>query len=57
MRDIVFREDECRVRTGNRVLNLNILRKMGLHRLRNMKMEKKRVSAKHRMMHTVLDSD
>jgi hypothetical protein len=48
----VFREDECRVRSGNAALNLNILRKMALYRLRNMKMEKKRVSAKRRMMHT-----
>jgi hypothetical protein len=30
----LFREDECRVRTGNEALNLNILRKMGLHPLR-----------------------
>jgi predicted transposase YbfD/YdcC len=57
MLDIVFREDECRVRTGNAALNLNILRKMALHRLKKMKMEKKRVSAKRRMMHAALDSD
>jgi predicted transposase YbfD/YdcC len=38
--DVVFREDECRVRTGNAVLNMNILRKLALHRLRKMKMEK-----------------
>jgi predicted transposase YbfD/YdcC len=57
MLDIVFREDECRVRTGNAELNLNILRKMVLHRLRKMRMEKKRVSAKRRMMHAALDSD
>jgi predicted transposase YbfD/YdcC len=44
MLDIVFREEECRVRTGNGALNVNVLRKMGLHRLRNMKMEKKRGS-------------
>jgi hypothetical protein len=37
----VFREDERRVRAGNAVLNLNILREMA--------MEKKRVSAKRRM--------
>jgi hypothetical protein len=37
MLDIVFREDECRVR--------------------KMKIEKKRVSAKRRMMHVALDSD
>jgi hypothetical protein len=30
---------------------------MGLHRLRNMKLEKKGVSAKCRMMHAALDSD
>jgi hypothetical protein len=45
------------VRTGNAALNLNILRKMALHRLRKMRMEKKRVSAKRRMMHAALDSD
>ncbi|MDR1302225.1 MAG: ISAs1 family transposase [Treponema sp.] len=55
MLDIVFREDECRV--GNGALNLNILRKMALHRLKKMMMEKKRVSAKRRMMYAVLDSD
>jgi predicted transposase YbfD/YdcC len=54
--DVVFREDECRVRKGNGALNLNILRKRALHRLRNMMMEKKRVSAKRRMMHAALDS-
>jgi hypothetical protein len=57
MLDIVFREDECRVRTGNGALNLNILRKMALHRLKKMRMEKKRVSAKRRMMYAALDSD
>jgi hypothetical protein len=44
------------VRTGNAALNMNILRKMALHQLRKMKMEKKRVSAKRRMMHAALDS-
>ncbi|MHB9292854.1 hypothetical protein Holit_01965 [Hollandina sp. SP2] len=57
MLDIVFREAECWVRSGNGALNLNILGKMTLHRLRKMKMEKKRVSAKRRMMHAALDSD
>jgi predicted transposase YbfD/YdcC len=57
MLDIVFREDECRVRTGNAALNLNILRKMALHRLKKMRVEKKRVSAKRRMMYAALDSD
>jgi predicted transposase YbfD/YdcC len=56
MLDIVFREDECRVRTGNAALNLNILRKMALYRLKKIQMEKKRVSAKRRMMHAALDS-
>jgi predicted transposase YbfD/YdcC len=50
MLDVVFREDECRVRAGNAVLNLNILRKMALHRL------KKRANAKRRMMHAALDA-
>jgi predicted transposase YbfD/YdcC len=57
MLDTVFREDECRVRTGNAALNLNIMRKMALHRLKKIQMEKKRVSAKRRMMHAALDSD
>jgi hypothetical protein len=57
MLDITFREDKCRVRTGNGAVNLNILRKTALRRLRKMKMEKKRVSAKRRMMHAALDSD
>jgi predicted transposase YbfD/YdcC len=35
MLDIVFRGDECRVRTGNGALNLNMLRKMKLQRLKN----------------------
>jgi predicted transposase YbfD/YdcC len=57
MLDIEFREDECRVRTGNGALNLNIMRKMVLYRLRKMVMEKKRVSAKRRMMHAALNED
>jgi hypothetical protein len=57
MLDIVFREDEYRERTGNAALNLNVLRKMALHRLKKMRMEKKRVSAKRRMMYAALDSD
>jgi hypothetical protein len=38
-------------------LHMNILRKLALHRLGKMKMEKKRVSAKRHMMHTALDSE
>jgi hypothetical protein len=57
MLDIVFREDECRVRTGNAALNLNIMRKMALYRLRKMTMKKKRVSAKRRMTHAALNED
>jgi hypothetical protein len=34
-----------------------MLQKTALHRLRKMRMEKKRVSAKRRMMRTALDSD
>jgi hypothetical protein len=44
-------------RAGNEALNLNILRKMALRRLRKMRMEKKRASAKRRMMHAALNSD
>jgi predicted transposase YbfD/YdcC len=57
MLDICFREDECRARTGNAPLNLNILRKMALHRLKKLDMTQKRASIKRRMMHTALDSD
>jgi predicted transposase YbfD/YdcC len=57
MLDIVFREDKCRVRAGNVVLNMNFLRKMVLHRLKKMKMGEKQVSAERRMMHTTLNSD
>jgi predicted transposase YbfD/YdcC len=57
MLDIVFREDECRVRKGNAALNLNILRKLALYRLKKLTMAKKRVSAKRRMMHAALNED
>jgi hypothetical protein len=57
MLDIEFGEDECLARSGNGALNLNILRKKALHRLKKMKMEKKWVSAKRQMMHAALDSD
>jgi hypothetical protein len=36
---------------------LNILRKLALHRLKKLKMAKKRVGAKRRMMDATLDSD
>jgi hypothetical protein len=57
MLNIVFREDECRVRTGNGALNLNLLRKKALYRLKKMAMAKKQVSAKRRMMHAALNED
>jgi hypothetical protein len=57
MLDLVFWEDECRVRTGKGPLNLNILRKPALRRLMKMKMEKKGGSAKRRKMHAAPDSD
>ncbi|MDR2630969.1 MAG: ISAs1 family transposase [Spirochaetaceae bacterium] len=57
MADIVFREDECRVRSGNAALNMNILRKTGLYRLKKTATGKKRVSAKRRMMHAALNED
>jgi hypothetical protein len=53
MLDVVFREDECRVRTGNAALK----RKMALYRLRRMEMAKAHTSAKRRMMHAALNSD
>jgi predicted transposase YbfD/YdcC len=57
MLDIVFREDARRVRRRNGAINLNIVRKMALHRLKKLRMEKKRESAKRRMMHAALNSD
>jgi predicted transposase YbfD/YdcC len=53
--DVLFREDECRARSGNAALNLNIMRKLALKRLRALKVEKKRYSAKLRMMRAMLD--
>jgi predicted transposase YbfD/YdcC len=41
MLEIVFREEECRERRGNEALNLNILRKTALRRIKKVKMEKK----------------
>jgi predicted transposase YbfD/YdcC len=55
--DVIFREDGCRARTGNAALNLNIMRKLALKRLRALKVEKKRYSAKLRMMRALLDND
>jgi predicted transposase YbfD/YdcC len=46
MVDIVFGEEECRERRGNGAINLNIQRKMALHRLKKMRMEKKRENVK-----------
>jgi predicted transposase YbfD/YdcC len=55
--DVIFREDGCRARTGNAALNLNIMRKLALKRLRALKVEKKRYSAKLRMMRAMLDNE
>jgi hypothetical protein len=38
-------------------MNMNILRKPALHRLRKMKTGKKRISAKRRMTRAALDPD
>jgi predicted transposase YbfD/YdcC len=54
--DVIFREDGSRARSGNGALNLNILRKLALKRLRGLKVEKKRYSAKLRMLRAVLDN-
>ena len=35
--DVTFREDDSRARKGNAPMNLNILRKMALTRIRQMK--------------------
>lgn len=35
--DVTFKEDDCRSRAGNAPENLNILRKIALHRLTNIK--------------------
>jgi predicted transposase YbfD/YdcC len=53
--DVIFREDGSRARTGNAALNLNIMRKLALKRLRALKVEKKRYSAKLRMLRAVPD--
>jgi predicted transposase YbfD/YdcC len=55
--DVLFREDACRARTGNAALNLNIMRKLALKRLRSLKVEKKRYSARLRMTRAILDND
>jgi hypothetical protein len=55
--DVIFREDGSRARTGNGALNLNIMRKLALKRLRALKVYKKRYSAKLRMLRAVLDND
>jgi hypothetical protein len=47
--------DEWRGRTGNAALNIDILRKLALHRLKKLKLEKKRVGTKRRMMHSALN--
>jgi predicted transposase YbfD/YdcC len=44
--DVIFREDGSRARTGNAALNLNIMRKLALKRLRALKAEKKRYAAR-----------
>jgi predicted transposase YbfD/YdcC len=55
--DVLFREDGCRARMGNAPLNLNIMRKLALKRLRALNVEKKRFSAKLRMLRALLDND
>jgi predicted transposase YbfD/YdcC len=55
--DVAFREDACRARKNNSPLNLNILRKIALNRLRAINTERKRFSIRRRMMSASLDSD
>jgi predicted transposase YbfD/YdcC len=42
---VIFREDDRRARTGNAALNLNIMRKLALKRLRALEVDKKRYAA------------
>jgi predicted transposase YbfD/YdcC len=55
--DVIFGEDKCRARTENAALVLNVLRKMALKHLRSLKIEKKRLSTKHRMLRAALNDD
>ena len=52
---MIFREDDCGVRSGNGAVNLNIMRKLALERLRGLSVEKKRYNAKLRMLCAMLD--
>ncbi len=52
--DVTFREDENRSRSGNAPLNLNILRKMALHRLSR---KKDRLSLKKRRYRASMNTD
>jgi hypothetical protein len=45
------------VRTGNEAINFEYTEEDDITRLKKMKMKKNRISAKRRMMHTVLDSN
>jgi predicted transposase YbfD/YdcC len=55
--DIWFREDDSRVRTAHGALNLNIMRKLALKRLRALRVPEKRFSGKRRMLRAVLNDD
>lgn len=48
--EVIFRENYCRVRSGNGAVNLNIKRNLALKRLRGLSVEKKRYSVKLRMI-------
>lgn len=52
--DVTFNEDACRSRTGNAPLNLNIMRKMALHRISR---QKDKLSLKKRRYKASMNTD
>jgi predicted transposase YbfD/YdcC len=55
--DIWFREDNSRVRTEHGALNLNIMRKLALKRLRALNLSEKRISGRRRMLRAALNNE
>ena len=54
--DVIFREDDSKVKKGNAPLNMNILNKVALSLLKNANISKK-VSMRRRMYKAALDTD
>jgi predicted transposase YbfD/YdcC len=55
--DVLFREDACQVRKDNAPLNLNILRKIALSRLRATPVPQKRFSTKRKIFKARVNPD